>query len=114
MCTLASFGLDLLTDAFQLRESTSADLPLTGIGLPSGASNLKNEYKEKKKHRKNKHKDALRKQDPSSCISNDRMPSRNNNKEQNGSKTQNYGPDLFLRQQVKKPRADGNGGFSGI
>lgn len=42
---LHPFDLDLLTDTFQLRETTSADLPLAGIGLPSGASNLKNEYK---------------------------------------------------------------------
>lgn len=43
------------------------------------------------------------------------MPtSRDNNKEKNGSKKQNHDPDLFMRQQVKKPRTDGNGGFSGI
>ncbi|XP_059303401.1 mediator of RNA polymerase II transcription subunit 19a-like isoform X2 [Lycium ferocissimum] len=107
------FGLDLLTDAFKLREKTSADLPLADIGLPSGASNLKNEYKEKKKHKKHKHKDRSRKQDPSICIDKDLMSSRDNKKEKNGSKAQNYGPDLFMRQQVK-PRTDGNGGFSGI
>ncbi|XP_060181869.1 uncharacterized protein LOC132611456 [Lycium barbarum] len=68
-----------------------------------GASNLKNEYKEKKhkKHKKHKHKDRSRKQDPSICIDKDRMSSRDNNKEKNGSKAQNYGPDLFMRQQVK-------------
>ncbi|KAJ8533577.1 hypothetical protein K7X08_006901 [Anisodus acutangulus] len=111
---LHPFGLDLLTDAFRLRETTSADLPLADIGLPSRASDLKNEYKEKKKHKKHKHKDRSRKQDPSSCIDKDRMPIRDNNNENNGSKTQNYGPDLILSQQVKKPRTDGNGGFYGI
>ncbi|XP_009773001.1 mediator of RNA polymerase II transcription subunit 19a-like [Nicotiana sylvestris] len=111
---LRPFGLDLLTDAFQLREATSTDLPLAEIGFPIGASKLKNECKEKKKHKKHKHKDRSRKHDPSSCTDKEPKPSRVNNKEKNESKSQNYGPDLFLRQQVKKPRTDGNGGFSGI
>ncbi|KAM3246152.1 hypothetical protein P3L10_007919 [Capsicum annuum] len=82
---LHPFGLDLLTDAFQLREATSADHLLEGIVLPSGAPNLKNEYKEKKQHKKIKHRDGLRKQDPSSCIDKDHMLNRDNDKEKNGS-----------------------------
>ncbi|KAM3380320.1 hypothetical protein P3S68_005893 [Capsicum galapagoense] len=82
---LHPFGLDLLTDAFQLREATSADHLLEGIVLPSGAPNLKNEYKEKKQHKKIKHRDGLRKQDPSSCIDKDHMLNRDNDKETNGS-----------------------------
>lgn len=56
MYTCIPFVLDILTDTFRLRETSSIDLPLAGIGLPSGAS----------KHKKNKHKDRSRKLDPNS------------------------------------------------
>lgn len=68
---------------------------------------MKNGSKEKKKHKNHKHIDRSRKQDPSSCIAKEPKSSRVNNKEKNGSKIQNYGPDLFLTQQVKVTQNSG-------
>ncbi|CAK9178101.1 unnamed protein product [Ilex paraguariensis] len=52
------FGLDVLGEAFQLRETAPVDLPPSEKGIPTVAGKSKSESKDKeKKHKKHKDKD---------------------------------------------------------
>ncbi|XP_057513614.1 mediator of RNA polymerase II transcription subunit 19a-like isoform X2 [Actinidia eriantha] len=52
------FDLDVLTEAFQLRETAPIDLPAAEKGIPTIAGKSKNESKDKeRKHKKRKDKD---------------------------------------------------------
>ncbi|KAF5802770.1 putative mediator complex, subunit Med19, metazoa [Helianthus annuus] len=55
------FDLDILREAFQLRESAPVDLPSSEKGIPTVAGKSKSESKDKeKKHKKHKDKDKDR------------------------------------------------------
>ncbi|KAI3464511.1 hypothetical protein Pfo_021174 [Paulownia fortunei] len=51
------FNLDVLGEAFHLRESASVDLPPSEKGIPTAAVKSKSESKAKDKHKKSKDKD---------------------------------------------------------
>ncbi|XP_076884938.1 mediator of RNA polymerase II transcription subunit 19a-like isoform X2 [Bidens hawaiensis] len=55
---IQQFDLDVLKEAFQLRESAPVDLPASEKGVPTVAGKSKSESKDKeKKHKKHKEKD---------------------------------------------------------
>nr|GMD93293.1 mediator of RNA polymerase II transcription subunit 19A isoform X1 [Ipomoea batatas] len=105
---LHPFQLDVLMDAFQLREATSADLPYTKKRASDG-SNLKGEGREEKKHKKHKHKNRESKKDKhknietkmgSNMQSHPRFDaSRDKDKEYKRTGDHSFGSDHFLKQE---------------
>ncbi|OMO74996.1 hypothetical protein CCACVL1_16366 [Corchorus capsularis] len=104
---IGPFDLDLLGEAFQMRETARVELPLAEKGIPTMVSKSKAESKEKKrKHRKqkdkNKEKDKSHKKHKHHHTD---IP-----KDKNKGKTRHHAsaPEHLAKPQDKKRRYPGN------
>ncbi|KAM7525602.1 hypothetical protein LguiA_015504 [Lonicera macranthoides] len=105
------FDLDVLREAFQLRETAPVDLPSSEKGIPTIAGKSKSENKDKeKKHRKRKDKD--REKDKEHKKHKHRHKERSKDKEKDKKKDKSghhdSGADPSKKHHEKKRKHDGD------
>ncbi|XVE94252.1 hypothetical protein REPUB_Repub01dG0265600 [Reevesia pubescens] len=104
---IGPFDLDLLGEAFHMRESVSVDLPLAEKGIPTMVSKSRAESKDKKrKHRKQKDKD---KEKDKSRKHKHHQKDISSDKNKNKIRHYESGPEHLNKPQEKKRRYAGNG-----
>ncbi|KAG8378269.1 hypothetical protein BUALT_Bualt08G0120000 [Buddleja alternifolia] len=85
------FKLDVLGEAFHLRESASVNLPPSEKGIPTVAVQSKSESKDKSKHKKDKYKDREKDKELKKRIHRSREKEKENKKYKNDKKKKNDG-----------------------
>ncbi|XP_042040428.1 mediator of RNA polymerase II transcription subunit 19a-like [Salvia splendens] len=105
------FDLDILREAFQLRETALVDLPSSEKGTPTIAGKSKNESKDKeKKHKKHKDrdKDKDREHKKHKHRHKDRSKDKDKEKKKDKSGHHDSGNDHSKRYHEKKRKHDGD------
>ncbi|XP_047964483.1 mediator of RNA polymerase II transcription subunit 19a-like isoform X1 [Salvia hispanica] len=105
------FDLDVLREAFQLRETALVDLPSSEKGTPTIAGKSKNESKDKeKKHKKHKDrdKDKDREHKKHKHRHKDRSKDKDKEKKKDKSGHHDSGNDHSKRHHEKKRKHDGD------
>lgn len=107
------FDLDVLREAFQLRETAPVDLPSSEKGTPTIAGKSKNESKDKeKKHKKHKDRDKDRDKDKEHKKHKHRHKDRSKDKDKEKKKDKgghhDSGNDHSKRHHEKKRKHDGD------
>ncbi|GMY38021.1 mediator of rna polymerase ii transcription subunit 19a, partial [Fagus crenata] len=100
------FDLDVLWEAFQMRETTPVCLTAAEKGMPSAGMRLNSDSRDQERKHK-KHKDKKKKDK-------DHKKHKHHNKDKSGDKDKNRDGHHDLKQQDKKRRHEGNGDFSDI
>ncbi|KAM7505810.1 hypothetical protein LguiB_004714 [Lonicera macranthoides] len=98
------FDLDVLREAFQMKETTPIDLPY-------GEKGKSNEMRRQKKHR---NRDKEKDKDCKKHKHRHKETSRAKDKERIGNGFHEFGPDYLQKQQHKKRRFGGSEDLSGI
>ncbi|XP_073098586.1 probable mediator of RNA polymerase II transcription subunit 19b isoform X1 [Elaeis guineensis] len=109
------FDLDILGQAFQLRETAPIDLPSAEKGIPTIYSKSKSESKDKdRKHKK--HKDKDKDKDKEHKKHKHRHKDRSKDKEKKKDKTGHHdsGGDHSKKHHEKKRKHDGNEDLSDV
>uniref|UniRef100_A0A5B7BQ16 Putative mediator of RNA polymerase II transcription subunit 19a n=1 Tax=Davidia involucrata TaxID=16924 RepID=A0A5B7BQ16_DAVIN len=106
------FDLDILREAFQMRETTLIDLPSAEKGIPTVVSKSKGDSKDEKKHKKRQGRDKDKGHKKHKSRHKD--SNKDKDKEKNRNELHDFGPEQLQRQQDKKRRHDGSEVLSGI
>ncbi|XP_051131849.1 mediator of RNA polymerase II transcription subunit 19a [Andrographis paniculata] len=103
------FDLNILREAFQLRETSPIDLPLSEKGTPTIAGKPKSESKDKEKKHK-KHKDKEKDKDKEHKKHKHRHKDKSKDKEKKKDKSSHHdsGNDHSKRHHEKKRKHDGD------
>ncbi|GMJ00611.1 hypothetical protein like AT5G12230 [Hibiscus trionum] len=107
------FDLDILKEAFQLRETTPVELPASEKGIPTIAGKSKSEAKDKeKKHKKHKDRDKEKDKDHKKHKHRhkDKNRSKDKDKEKKKDRSEHHdsGADHLKRHHEKKRKRDGD------
>ncbi|CAI9770703.1 unnamed protein product [Fraxinus pennsylvanica] len=107
------FDLDVLRDAFQLRETARIDLPISEKGTPTIAGKSKNEFKDKeKKHKKHKDKEKEKDKDKEHKKHKHRHKDRSEDKDKEKKKDRSghhdSGAEHSKKHHEKKRKHDGD------
>ncbi|CAI9288264.1 unnamed protein product [Lactuca saligna] len=101
------FDLDLLREAFQLKETAPVDLPSSEKGMPTIPGKSKSEVKDKeKKHKKHKDKDKEHKKHKHRHK--DRSKDKDKDKKKDKSSHHDSGAEHSKKHHDKKRKHDGN------
>ncbi|XP_016472964.1 mediator of RNA polymerase II transcription subunit 19a [Nicotiana tabacum] len=107
---IQSFDLDVLREAFQLRETAPIDLPPSEKGIPTVAGKSKSESKDKeKKHKKHKDRDKEKDKEHKKHKHRHKDRSKDKDKEKKKDKTGHHdsGADHSKKHHEKKRKHDG-------
>lgn len=113
------FDLDVLSEAFQLRETTPVDLPTSEKGIPTIPGKSKSESKDKEKKHK-KHKDKDREKDKEhkkhKHRHKDRSKDKDKDKEKKKDKSSHHdsGAEHSKKHHEKKRKHDGDEDISDV
>ncbi|CAK9134926.1 unnamed protein product [Ilex paraguariensis] len=105
------FGLDVLGEAFQLRETAPVDLPPSEKGIPTVAGKSKSESKDKeKKHKKHKDKDREKDKEHKKHRHRHKDRSKDKDKEKKKDKSGHHDPSAenSKKHHDKKRKHDGD------
>lgn len=115
---LHPFDLDILSEAFQMRDSTPIELPPGEKGIPTAVPKSKSESKSKeRKHKKHKDRDKDKEKDHKKHKHRHKDRSdkdKDKDKDKSKSGHQEPGNEHTKKQQDKKRKHDGNGDASDL
>ncbi|XP_027767654.1 mediator of RNA polymerase II transcription subunit 19a-like isoform X2 [Solanum pennellii] len=115
--TIQPFDLDVLGEAFRLREAAPVDLPPSEKGIPTVAGKSKSESKDKeKKHKKHKDKDKEKDKEHKKHKHRhkDRSKDKDKDKKRDKSVHHDSGADLSRKHHEKKRKHDGEEEFNDV
>ncbi|CAL5353338.1 unnamed protein product [Camellia sinensis] len=111
------FDLDVLREAFQLRETTPIDLPAAEKGIPTFAGKSKSESKDKeRKHKKHKDKDREKDKERRKHRHHHKDRSKDKDKDKKKEKSGHHDSDAehLKKQNEKKRKHDGGEELNGV
>ncbi|PSS14143.1 Mediator of RNA polymerase II transcription subunit 19a like [Actinidia chinensis var. chinensis] len=111
------FDLNVLSEAFQLRETTQIDLPPAEKGIPTIAGKSKSKSKDKvRKHKRHKDKDREKDRDDKKHKHRHKDRSKDNDKEKKKDKSghQDSGAEHLKKHHEKKRKHDGDENLTDI
>ncbi|KAL7201245.1 hypothetical protein ACSBR1_033035 [Camellia fascicularis] len=111
------FDLDVLREAFQLRETTPIDLPAAEKGIPTFAGKSKSESKDKeRKHKKHKDKDRENDKERRKHRHHHKDRSKDKDKDKKKEKSGHHDSDAehLKKQNEKKRKHDGGEELNGV
>ncbi|KVH94164.1 mediator of RNA polymerase II transcription subunit 19a-like [Cynara cardunculus var. scolymus] len=107
------FDLDVLREAFYLRETAPIDLPASEKGIPTQTGRSKSESKDKdKKHKKHKDKDREKNKEHKKHRRHHKDRSKDKDKEKKNDKT--MAAEILKKTNEKKRKHDGDEDLNGI